>query len=796
MTPEKEPYEDEIDAESPSSPFLHSSFSSSGGIGGSSRMSSHGGRTISLSTSTSPRVTVVQLSDIGPGSWADVSDDELPMAGRSSAASGSLLAHSDLLPARGHSLTLDSLAANADNACASPRDGISQLSARSEPNFSRHALRPCSPMHYDPMSLTDDYEVLTGAHSVMRPGADSGAGDLSGSRRASDTGPVPNIDHWSSIRETRRNTSSTSSLSAHSHGHTPSRSPSASALASSCSSSASFASVHSSATASASSSTSARPAQSRISPFAPTGIVSPPLSSTQLSPNSFQSPFSLSSGSGPATAAASSRISPRNSGASSRILFGTSNPGSTLTQSTPDAFSFYATSPHSSSSSSLGGSHCATTGASPVTSSPSWARQRARARDGSQSSSSSSSSHRQSLNSTSSAPLTRPRPVLHTYSGASAAVTTTADSQFAGVSSSVLSESALSSSDGYASSVATNDSSARSSIDIQFDRDDMMMVDSVSPSPVPAMGSNRMFSASTSSLGSYTLTHAPSSARTLPMFLEYSNDMGAHHEGETSLNLDDADFSLVRTKTGRDYGYGPANSRASTLATPKESGRSRSRTFGSSEKPWGLKSPQSPSASPVPSPSVSRSVNATAIANSASASTLLSQSASNGQLAYPEAPEKSPTRARVGGASAAFAARTQAFVSNPHPSLHARHRRDSSASNSRPRPRPFGLQQSGSDMEIPKSKGSSVQGLIPNIRALNVAPASPSRPQTILPSFKQRNDGTGSIRIHPETVRKIKFFLSAEVFLLFLSSRFSSALQLTHFALQRIFSVVTADSSV
>ena len=400
-----------------------------------------------------------------------------------------------------------------------------------------------------------------------------------------------------------------------------------------------------------------------------------------------------------------SRISPRTSGASSRIKWGgnmnLSNSSFELGGlSSSTVGSGYGSSP-SYGTSGASSSRSSLSGISPVA-----IQARNRERDGHGSptpSASAVSPGIRSLN-TSAANISIAYPRQPLFSSAGSRLSSRSigsDSQLAGISSSSILSTSVSSSEGYISA-ATNDSSARSSIDIQYDPDEMMNID----------------------LGRPVSPQYQHGARTLPANL----DSGLYR----SSSRQSLDAGRDSPSPALSFQL-PSLTSPNSLATPS-SGRSRSRTFGSSERP-------SPSAASPSSPLPTFSLGSP---------TLAPRSSHSGAL-----PEKSPTRPRGGGAGAAFAARTQSFLSNPHPSM--RHRRDSSSSSlSRPRPKPTGLQHSGSDIELPKSK-TGVHGLIPNLNSRNVVPASPSRPQARLPYFNERNN-VACNRITPETVRLLGMF--------------------------------------
>lgn len=407
-----------------------------------------------------------------------------------------------------------------------------------------------------------------------------------------------------------------------------------------------------------------------------------------------------------------SRISPRDSGASSRIKAG----GMNLSQSSLDlggiSSSTLNSSGYGSNYSSVGGyasNNSSMTGASP---SPSLTRNRKR--DGPGSGSSAVSPGIRSLNN-SAANISIAHPHQPLFSSGSSRTSARSfgsnggDTQLAGLSSSSILSNSVSSSDGY-TSAATNDSSARSSIDIQFDPEERMSVDSSRPN----------------------FQHG---ARTLPSAFDYSAPFGSPSRLSADTLRESSPSPIASFQL-------PSFASPSHLATPS-SGRSRSRTFGSETTSPNLVSPQSP----LPSFSLG--------------SPTLGASSSARALNVSALPEKSPTRPRGGGSGAAFAARTQSFLSNPHPS--ARNRRDSSCSSgSRPRPRPAGLQQSGSDIELPKSMTAApVHGLIPNL-SVNIVPPSPSRPQTNLPVLDRKQDVLS--RIGADTVRRRRRFLSCSFF--------------------------------
>lgn len=519
-------------------------------------------------------------------------------------------------------------------------DDAPQLSARSEPNFRLHALCPSSPEPLD-SPLLHAYDLMTDASSALGYSPHSGA--AADSETEDDFATQPDSQF-------HLNTSG-NSFGLHN---------SRSTLGSSA------------------------------SLFASNGT------------NHSQQGFTLGS-----PTASFSRISPRESSASSRSKAG----GMSLSQSSLDlggiSTSTLGSGYGSSTSfghSSVGGytsTNSSLTGASP---SPSLTRNRRR--DGPGSGSSAVSPGIRSLNN-SAANISIAHPHQPLFSSGSSRTSARSfgsnggDTQLAGVSSSSILSNSVSSSDGYASA-ATNDSSARSSIDIQFDPDERMSVD----------------------FSRHNFQHG---ARTLPSAFDYSAPFGSPSRLSAETLRESSPSPIAAFQL-------PSVASPNNLATPS-SGRSRSRTFGASDRSSpNLMSPQSP----LPTFSLG--------------SPTLIPSSSARALSTSTLPEKSPTRPRGGGSGAAFAARTQSFLSNPHPSNRNR-RESSSSSGSRPRPRPAGLQQSGSDIELPKSMtAANVHGLIPNL-SVNVVPPSPSRPQSRLPCFNLRkNDVTN--RITAGTVRR------------------------------------------
>lgn len=628
---------------------------------------SHGGvgRSFISRSGQSPRVTFMPVPDLTIGTWgnhwgqvedeedegydnaatsATADDDDSSIGAALGSSQNNVSRTMDSLPPRNACLTSDSL--------LSPNDELQQLSARSEPNFRRSALRfPSSPEAHHPLHR-DDFEIMS------NPAAALGLGPRPTPTHIDDD----DDDEYEDSNDPFYRLNSSGSSLGRSHGMNAN-------LFSSGGSNGGF------------------------------GVT--PL---QLPAPAFGSPT--------ASFSAHNRISPRNPGTSSRILFG--NNGFNASRSSLDLGASSSStigsgfgSVASGAQSSVGGyssaSHSSNNGSTP---SPSWARNRPRDGPGSGSSSSSVTSNgtRSLNNSVAAISISRPPSGLYASAGARLHSQSTGsnggDSQLGGLSSSSLLSTSVSSSDGYAS---LNDSSTRTSLD-QGDDSSMSGIDfNYQASPQYQHG-----------------------ARTLPSASDFSFMFGS----PSRLSMDTSRANSPSPIASFQLPTSPSPNHLNTPST--SGGRSRSRTFGADgASSSNMGSPASPLA-----PTYSAS------------SHNLMPSPSRGSLV----PEKSPTR-RGGGPAARFAARTQSFISNPHPT--SRHRRESSSSSlSRPRPRP-NMQSTGSDIEIPKSMMTGPSGgLIPDlssVRANNIPPPSPSRPQSKLP---HSIDGNGTInRIKPETVR-------------------------------------------